>query len=134
MSRGSRGVAYNYRALAESLDVTLGPDVDPIPFVGGGARSALWTQTLADAFTNAGGAVADAARRRARVRGGRLANLGAWGDGGAPAGYFPGGAGDEGEPTVQPDPITGETHERNYAVFARVHAALADAGVGTLVA
>ena len=129
------GVAYNYRALAESLDVTLGPDADPIPFVGGGARSALWTQTLADALRTPVAPVADAATVAARgCAAGAFANLGAWGDGGAPAGYFPGGAGDEGEPTVQPDPITGETHERNYAVFARVHAALADAGVGTLVA
>ena len=90
---------------------------------------------MADALRTPVAPVADAATVAARgCAAGAFANLGAWGDGGAPAGYFPGGAGDEGEPTVQPDPITGETHERNYAVFARVHAALADAGVGTLVA
>ena len=129
------GVAYNYRALAESLGVALGPDADPIPLVGGGARSPLWTRTLADALRTPVAPVADAATVAARgCAAGAFANLGAWGDEGrAPAGYFPGRGGDEDDTTVRPDPIAVETHERNYAVFARVHAALADAGVGTLV-
>ena len=43
------GVAYNYRTLSNALGMdTTGAIDEPLPMVGGGARSKLWTSTIAD--------------------------------------------------------------------------------------
>lgn len=42
------GVAYNTRWLLEAVEAFLGHRVDEIRFIGGGARSAIWSQIMAD--------------------------------------------------------------------------------------
>ena len=101
------GVAYNYRALAASLGVELGggageasgaagdlrplcappppPPLDPLLLVGGGARSQLWTQTLADVLGRPVKPVADASAVGARgCAAGAFQYLGLWGGSRAP--------------------------------------------------
>jgi xylulokinase len=176
------GVAYNYRALAESLDIEMPPtppsvgavraaddspppspasQLPPLPLVGGGARSRLWTQTLADVLGRPVKPVADSSTVAARgCAAGAFQYLGLWGGAddsragdenendaakaAPPPGYFPGdirgkgGGGGEGEHVggehlvVYPDEATRERHEANYAVIIKLHAALASTGVGDL--
>lgn len=187
------GVAYNFRALAESLNIettcppptvtsvvdsqsdspsqllqppasddSSSPAADtspsrldspsPLVLVGGGARSRLWTQTLADVLGRPIKPVADSSTVAARgCAAGAFQYLGLWGveEGSRdscgvsasrhaaappPAGYFPGEQQQQqqGEVVVYPDETTRERHEANYAVFVRLHAALAGAGVGDL--
>ena len=196
------GVAYNYRALAESLDVEMinqrrqsssssssaaAAALPPLPLVGGGARSRLWTQTLADVLGRPIKPVADSSTVAARgCAAGAFQHLGLWGGSSGdlsppPAGYFPtdgnrvhmvhivshegeGGetyekninnnehmtnihnmkeegtaavadGGEEEEQLldiVYPDESTRARHDANYAVFVKLHAALAAADVGNL--
>lgn len=156
------GVAYNYRALAESLNAELDATDDekekgagvalppPLPLVGGGARSRLWTQTLADVLGRPVKPVPDAATVAARgTAAGAFRHLGLWGerdDQGddeppAPAGYFPTSLSNERESDgadgadngmVFPDPATRATHDANYAVFVKLHDALVSSGVADL--
>ena len=44
------GVAYNSRWLLETVENFVDRRLDPIRFIGGGARSDLWCQTMADVF------------------------------------------------------------------------------------
>ena len=136
------GVAYNYRALAEALDAKIGgaDGSTPMPIVGGGARSELWTQTLADVIgvplaVDRGSDAATVAARGCAA--GAFQRLGMWGSRGsetpfdaAPRGYFPDGGDVE---VIRPDPDAMEKHARNYEVFVKLHDALKNAGAGKLV-
>ena len=125
VSRGSRGVAYNYRALAESLDVTLGAGRRPDSVRGGGARSA-WTFGGV-ALERFGPPVPRLTPQffspRARVAAGAsFANLGAWGDGGARSRYS-GGAGDvANEPGTAAPILRRSRRTRETTPFARCSA------------
>ena len=135
------GVAYNYRALADALAPPL-DESEPMPFLGGGANSPLWTQILADATRRPLAPLPDASTVAARgCAAGAFERLGLWGppagaegEGGRaapPAGYFPRG-GDGGE-AFAPDADAAATHDENYAVWRKLHDALAGAGAGSLV-
>lgn len=138
------GVAYNYRALADALET---PDERrsetisaPMPFLGGGAKSPLWTQILADTTRRPLAPLPDASTVAARgCAAGAFERLGLWGPASAeeegvrakpPAGYFPR---DGGGDAVAPDADAAATHDKNYEVWRKLHDALAGAGAGSLV-
>ena len=140
------GVAYNYRALADALEA---PDARrsetnafgaPMPFLGGGAKSPLWTQILAAATRHPLAPLPDASTVAARgCAAGAFERLGLWGPASAeekggrakpPAGYFPR---DGGGDAVAPDADAAATHDKNYEVWRKLHDALAGAGAGSLV-
>ena len=137
------GVAYNYRALADALVLPLDESA-PMPFLGGGANSPLWTQIIADITKRTLAPLPDASTVAARgCAAGAFERLGLWGPpaGGVgeqgrraepPAGYFPRGSGDRGE-AFAPDMDAAATHDKHYAVWCKLHDALADAGAGSLV-
>ena len=139
------GVAYNYR----SLSIALGSEGEgrggerrgrggALPVVGGGARSALWTRTLADVLNRPVRPVADATEIAARgAAAGVFVACGSWGsDGEPPRGYFPvdDDASDlsDDDGVVYPDAENAEAHARNHEVFAKLHAAIKTSGVDAL--
>ena len=146
------GVAYNYRSLADAVAAPNdeGPSaLCPMPFLGGGANSPLWTQIIADATRRPLAPLPDASTVAARgCAAGAFEFLGLWGpisvndhdfgesEGGGrakpPAGYFPRRGGGEGD-AFAPDADAAATHDKNYAVWCKLHDALAGAGAGSLV-
>jgi len=140
------GVAYNYRALADAVAAPNdeGPSaLCPMPFLGGGANSPLWTQIIADATRRPLAPLPDASTVAARgCAAGAFEFLGLWGpisdfgSGGGrakpPAGYFPRRGEGEGD-AFAPDADAAATHDKNYAVWCKLHDALAGAGAGSLV-
>jgi sugar (pentulose or hexulose) kinase len=111
-----------------------------MPFLGGGAKSPLWTQILADATRHTLAPLPDASTVAARgCAAGAFERLGLWGPASAeekggrakpPAGYFPR---DGGGDAVAPDADAAATHDKNYEVWRKLHDALAGAGAGSLV-
>ena len=144
------GVAYNYRSLADAVAAPNdeGPSaLCPMPFLGGGANSPLWTQIIADATRRPLAPLPDASTVAARgCAAGAFEFLGLWGpisdndhdfgEGGGrakpPAGYFPRRGEGEGD-VFAPDADAAATHDKNYAVWCKLHDALAGAGAGGLV-
>ena len=146
------GVAYNYRSLADAVAAPNDEGLSalcPMPFLGGGANSPLWTQIIADAtrrplapLPDASTVAARAARlARSSCRGsgarfrGTITTSGESEGGGRakpPAGYFPRRGGGEGD-AFAPDADAAATHDKNYAVWCKLHDALAGAGAGSLV-
>ena len=133
------GVAYNYRTLSNSLGMdTTGVIDEPLPMVGGGARSKLWTSTIADVLRRPIAPTSDAASVAAR---------------GCAAGAFqvpaavgrrrrgfatgrilprrPGWFGRRGGDSKRRKRI--RTRRENYAVWSKLHEALKNAGAGELV-
>jgi sugar (pentulose or hexulose) kinase len=118
-----------------------------MPFLGGGANSPLWTQIIADATRRPLAPLPDASTVAARgCAAGAFEFLGLWGpisdndhdfgEGGGrakpPAGYFPRRGEGEGD-VFAPDADAAATHDKNYAVWCKLHDALAGAGAGSLV-
>ena len=146
------GVAYNYRSLADAVAAPNDEGLSalcPMPFLGGGANSPLWTQIIADATRRPLAPLPDASTVAARgCAAGAFEFLGLWGpisgndhdfgesEGGGrakpPAGYFPRRGGGEGD-AFAPDADAAATHDKNYAVWCKLHDALAGAGAGSLV-
>ena len=146
------GVAYNYRSLADAVAAPNDEGLSalcPMPFLGGGANSPLWTQIIADATRRPLAPLPDASTVAARgCAAGAFEFLGLWGPisgndhdfGGIgrrgrakpPAGYFPRRGGGEGD-AFAPDADAAATHDKNYAVWCKLHDALAGAGAGSLV-
>ena len=132
------GVAYNYRTLSNSLGMeTTGAIEEPLPIVGGGARSKLWTSTIADVLHRPIAPKSDAATVAARgCAAGAFQYLRLW-DGAdgdePPGGYFPGGQDVSTDGVVAPNDVNSSVHDWNYAVWSRLHGALKGAGAGDLV-
>jgi xylulokinase len=61
------GVAYNSRWLMEAVEHFVGRRLDPLTFIGGGAKSVLWSQIHADVLNRTIRQAADP--RQANVRG-----------------------------------------------------------------
>jgi xylulokinase len=107
------GTALAYRALRESLDVV---QSGPLLLVGGGAKSPLWAQILADVLAAPVHVAADpgnaAARGAALIAGQTLG----WFEGYMPAPDF--------FPVAQvytPIPTHGDLYDRLFALFAPLH-------------
>ena len=132
------GVAYNYRTLSNSLGMdTTGVIDEPLPMVGGGARSKLWTSTIADVLRRPIAPQSDAGSVAARgCAAGAFQYLRLWegADGDLPPdGYFPGGQVGSVDGLVTPNDANSSVHDGNYAVWSKLHEALKGAGAGELV-
>ena len=132
------GVAYNYRTLSNSLGMdTTGVIDEPLPMVGGGARSKLWTSTIADVLRRPIAPKSDAGSVAARgCAAGAFQYLRLWegADGDLPPdGYFPGGQVGSVDGLVTPNDANASVHDGNYAVWSKLHEALKGAGAGELV-
>uniref|UniRef100_A0A061QQB8 Glycerol kinase n=1 Tax=Tetraselmis sp. GSL018 TaxID=582737 RepID=A0A061QQB8_9CHLO len=121
------GVALGYRALAE----TLGLSQDGVlPMVGGGARSHLWTQIMADALGRPVLPLEDADAVAAR---GCAAEAFAW------AGSWPGRRppreffSRDTATAVQPRAWATDAYSQHFEVFRRIHPALSDTGLSSLL-
>mmetsp|Transcript_1170 Transcript_1170/g.3852 ORF Transcript_1170/g.3852 Transcript_1170/m.3852 type:complete len:233 (+) Transcript_1170:537-1235(+) len=152
------GVGYHYRGLFDALEVPMdSPDFGEtngaspgVPFLGGGANSAVWTQVIADCARQKLVTVgSDASLVAARgCSAGAFVYLNLWGAGNkAPAGYFPfDGGNDVSDASITqdlspkkeskvflPNQSAAAGHDAAYLVWARLHKALAEAGAGELV-
>ena len=152
------GVGYHYRGLFDALEVPMdSPDFGEtngaspgVPFLGGGANSAVWTQVIADCARRKLVTVgSDASLVAARgCSAGAFVYLNLWGAGNkAPAGYFPfDGGNDVSDASITqdlspkkeskvflPNQSAAAGHDAAYLVWARLHKALAEAGAGELV-
>lgn len=130
------GVAYNYRTLFDALDVEKNKNT-PVPFLGGGANSKVWTQIIADCTKCSISPISDASLIAARgCAAGAFVFLKLWGSQNkAPRGYFPNHDVSDGraENIYHPDASAAAVHDKQYLVWARLHKALADAGAGEIV-
>jgi ribulose kinase len=147
------GVGYHYRGLFDALEMPMdSPDFGEtngaspgVPFLGGGANSAVWTQVIADCARRKLVTVgSDASLVAARgCSAGAFVYLNLWGAGNkAPAGYFPfDGGNDVSDASITqdlspkkeskvflPNQSAAAGHDAAYLVWARLHKALAEAG------
>ena len=119
------------------METTTGVIDEPLPMVGGGARSKLWTSTIADVLRRPIAPTSDAASVAARgCAAGAFRYLRLWegADGDLPPdGYFPGGQVGSVDGVVTPNDANASVHDENYAVWSKLHEALKNAGAGELV-
>ena len=108
------GIAYGVRQLAEALVVPLGPE-NPLRVVGGGARSDVWLQIIADVLAcplcrlgGSSGAGYGIAQLAASVVTGQVPRLGAEGE----------------ERWFEPDLAATARHDRAYEIYLRLHDAV----------
>jgi xylulokinase len=113
------GVAFSMRAIRDALPASQDPEGSELTLVGGGARSAVWSQIFADVFQSPVWVLAspgEVAARGAAVIAGRARG---WYTGYVPAAdFFPV------EAAFQPDPAVAERYDRLYEVFGGLYPAL----------
>ena len=121
------GVAYNYRALRQKLQRRIDPNVDMI-VAGGGARSAIWLQILADVLQTRLVAVSSDGAAARGIAAHAFVGLEAWESAREADAFFEFENGDA-STMYEPSLAHRSHYEQRFAVFKRLHGSLKSSGL-----